>query len=95
MWHFYEGVGLTIHEINMNGDYIPHKLGSDFEKGEHYQLVIPAGSWFGATVNDTSSYSFVGCTVAPGFNFNDFELAKESELIKRYPTHEKIVIKLT
>jgi len=60
-----------------------------------FQAVVKAVDWFGATVNDPESYSLVGCTIAPGFDFNDFELGKREELIKRYPQHQFLIEKMT
>jgi predicted cupin superfamily sugar epimerase len=90
MWHFYAGSELTIHVIEPMGSYSQIKLG-----GDHLQAVVSAGCWFGATVDDPESYALVGCTVAPGFDFTDFELARRDELIAQFPRHRMIVEKLT
>ena len=95
IWHFYEGSCLTIHEITPDGKYLAHKLGSTIEKDETFQLVIPAGSWFGATVESNDSYAFVGCTVSPGFDFSDFELAEKSDLLNSFPEYHEIICRLT
>ncbi len=95
IWHFYTGASLTLHCFTETGEYSTLKLGPDFEYGEVYQAEVPAGCWFGATVNVPSSYSLVGCTVAPGFDFQDFELGKREELIRLYPEHERIITRLT
>jgi predicted cupin superfamily sugar epimerase len=95
LWHFYLGSPLAIHIIDEDGNYSTAKLGKDFEKGEVFQTAIKAGSWFGAAADDVSSYSLVGCTVAPGFDFADFELGDREELSKRYPEHRAIIERLT
>ena len=95
LWHFYAGSSLTVHVIEESGNYNPIKLGGNFEEGEVFQAVVKAGDWFGATVNDPQSYSLVGCTVAPGFDFNDFELGKTQELTKVYPQHQSLIEKMT
>jgi len=64
VWHFYSGSSLTIHVIDADGGYAPLQFGSD-----SFQAVVPAGCWFGATVDDPDSYALVGCTMAPGFDF--------------------------
>ena len=93
MWHFYTGDSLHIHELSVDGTYRLHTLGADWLSGQHFQRVIPAGSWFAAeTVGD---FSFVGCTVAPGFVFSEFELATTTELIERYPDQEALIRRLT
>ena len=94
-WHFYEGSSLLIYIIDNNGKLNVITLGNDIENGEVFHTVIKAGCWFGAELVDKSKYSLAGCTVAPGFHFDDFELADRSELISKYPQLEKIIIKLT
>jgi hypothetical protein len=95
LWHFYDGNALTIYEINKEGRLIIHTLGRDLERGESFQILIKAGSWFGARCNAEEGFSLVGCTVAPGFDFEDFELAERGELVQLYPACEKIIRELT
>ncbi len=98
VWHFYAGHPLTVHVIDENGLYQAHKVGFDLANGLAPQLVVPAGAWFASSVNcleGEEGYSFVGCTVAPGFDFRDFELAKRAELIALFPQHQTIITALT
>jgi predicted cupin superfamily sugar epimerase len=95
IWHFYGGSSLSVHVIDAAGNYTEHKVGMDFSNGEQPQLVVPAGCWFASSVAKPDSYAFVGCTVAPGFDFDDFELADRAELQKEYPQYEAIIHKLT
>jgi len=95
LWHFYSGISLTLHVITHHGEYSPINLGNNTDNGEVFQAVVAAGCWFGATVNDPLSYSLVGCTVAPGFSFQDFEIGNRKELIELYPKHKAIIEKLT
>ncbi|HEX4373554.1 MAG TPA: cupin domain-containing protein, partial [Puia sp.] len=66
---------------------------SNFDNGETFQTVIKAGNWFASKT--TKNYSLVGCTVAPGFDFADFELAERKKLIANYPQHSDLIISLT
>jgi predicted cupin superfamily sugar epimerase len=93
-WHFYAGDSLLIHIIHINGKFETIKLGNNILKGEFFQYVVPAGCWFASEPGPGSDFSFVGCTVAPGFDFEDFELAKADELIKFYPRYENIIKRL-
>jgi predicted cupin superfamily sugar epimerase len=95
MWHFYDGDTLSIYEIDSKGELHKHLLGRNIEAGEHFQCVIKAGSWFGSRCEKEGSFSLVGCTVAPGFDFADFELAKREELCKTYPQHLQLIETLT
>jgi predicted cupin superfamily sugar epimerase len=95
LWHYHAGGPLTIHVISPDGGYRTIALGLDLERGEAPQAVVSAGAWFGATVDDPASYALVGCTVAPGFDFRDFELAQRNELIRTYPHHQGVIERLT
>lgn len=94
-WHFYTGSALTIHVIDPSGDYRAIRLGADVECGESFQAVVPAGCWFGATVDEPDGFTLVGCTVAPGFDFSDFEMGRREELIQNHPGHRGLIERLT
>ena len=94
LWHFYAGDGLTIHVIAPNGEQEAIKLGNRLEAGETFQAVVPAGSWFASEPND-GGYGLVGCTVAPGFDFADFELAERDSLQQQFPEHHEVIERLT
>lgn len=94
MWHFYAGSPLEIHCISPQGNYQKLRLGSPHHGG-HFQVNIPAGDYFGACLTDTSSYALVGCTVSPGFDFEDFELPTQNQLLSLFPQHKTVIEKLT
>ncbi len=93
-WHFYAGQTLLIHVIHQNGELQTVKLGNKIAEGETFQFVVPAGCWFASEPAPETEFSFVGCTVSPGFDFADFELAKADTLIQEYPQHEVLIRKL-
>ena len=95
MWHFYDGYTLTIYEIKPDGSLVTHLLGRHVHLGEQPQLVIPAGSWFASRVDVEDGFTLVGCTVAPGFDFADFELAGREALQAAYPAHAALIATLT
>lgn len=95
IWHFYTGSSLAIYRIDGSGDLSRIILGTDYDRGEVFQAVIRAGCWFGAAVKVQASFSLVGCTVAPGFDYSDFELGKREELIAVYPQHRSIIERLS
>ncbi len=95
IWHFYDGSPLILHFLHKNGIYETHKLGVDIDQAERPQIAALRGSWFGATVARKESFSLVGCTTAPGFDFADFELAERRQLLAIYPQHADIIKKLT
>jgi uncharacterized protein len=95
LWHFHLGASLTVHVIEPDGQYSEIHLGSNPEAGEVLQAVVRAGCWFASHIRDEKSFTLVGCTVAPGFDFDDFELAKRVQLIELYPQHRDLITKLT
>jgi predicted cupin superfamily sugar epimerase len=95
VWHFYAGSALIVHVIEPGGKYIELLLGSDPTSGEDFQAVVPAGCWFGSSLRQPNTWALVGCTVAPGFDFEDFEMAKRAELTAQYPQHRNIIERLT
>lgn len=95
VWHFYAGSSLTIHIISEKGAYSTQKMGSDLDASQQFQNVVEAGNWFGASVDNTDSYALVGCTVAPGFDFADFEFGDREKLIGLCPEQKERIIELT
>jgi len=95
VWHFYAGSSLTLHLLFASGKYEAIRLGDAVANGEQLQVVIPAGCWFGATVNRPETFTLVGCTVAPGFDFQDFEMGERTALSQQFPQHRAIVEQLT
>lgn len=94
LWHFYDGSTLCIYEINTEGFLIKHLLGRYIDKGESLQVLIPAGSWFASRVETEGDFALCGCTVSPGFDFADFELAEKHSLRIEYPAHTHIINQL-
>lgn len=91
VWHHYEGSPVTIHVIHQDSLYEALYLGKEISKGQKPQHVVPAGAWFGVTVDDPDSYTLCGCTVAPGFDFNDFEMGNRYQMLQAFPEHEAII----
>jgi uncharacterized protein len=94
-WHFYAGSPLVVHVIDPEGAYRQILLGSDPDAGQAFQAVVPGGCWFGSSLPHAGTYALVGCTVAPGFEFADFEMANRRELVSLYPGHRDIITRLT
>ncbi len=95
IWHFYDGSSVKLYMIDSDDKLSVKLLGRNIDAKESIQFVIKRGYWFCAEVSDENSFSLFGCTVAPGFNFSDFELGDSKELLKLYPQHKKLVKKFT
>lgn len=79
IWHFYEGAPLDLWVATPEGNRAePHRLGP-FAPGQRPTLAVPAGWWQAART--TGAYTLVGCTVGPGFEFQDFTLAADQQEI--------------
>lgn len=95
IWHFYTGLPLKIYVLGSDGSLITHNLGDNPEAGEKFQVVIPAGNWFASQIRNGDGYALVGCTVAPGFDFADFELADRKKLIEQFPGQQELILSFT
>lgn len=93
LWHFYTGGPLNVYVIDKAGTLSIIRLGNNMERGEVFQAVVEAGCWFASQPAEENSFTLVGCTVAPGFDFQDFELAKKDELAALYPQHRTLIEK--
>lgn len=83
LWHFYDGSDLEIYIINPKGELIVRKLGRS--EDADFQTTIEKNSWFAVKVDDKKSFSLFGCTVSPGFEFEDFKLGKREFLLEKFP----------
>ncbi len=95
LWHFHDGDGLAVHQISPTGEHRTWPLGRDLVAGQRPQACVPAGHWFGAELVDGGAYALVGCTVAPGFEFEDLEMAGRADLQKQFPRHAELIERLT
>jgi len=84
MWHHQAGGALEIVELRDSGAIV-HRLGPDLDSGEQLQVVVPAGAWFGARPAKGVDFVLAACTVAPGFDFADFEMGERETLRAAYP----------
>jgi predicted cupin superfamily sugar epimerase len=94
-WHFYAGDALEVIEIDESGNLKITAIGPDMLKGHTFQYTVKANTWFGSRVSAGGNFSLVGCTVYPGFDFNDFEMAERSVLVKQFPHNKSIITELT
>jgi uncharacterized protein len=94
LWYYHAGSPLTIHIINENGEYEEVKLGLNLDNGEVPQALVPKNSIFGSSVMDKDTFSLVGCMVSPGFEFQDFEMFTQAELLSKYPRYKEVIMKL-
>ena len=93
-WFFHSGEPLEIVMID-NGQIRTILLGNNILKGEIPQFKVPARTWFAAKIKTGTGYSLVSCTVAPGFDFSDFELAERAKLSKEFSGLKDVIREFT
>ncbi|MDR5762608.1 cupin domain-containing protein [Caballeronia sp. LZ035] len=95
VWHFYAGDPVDVHVLDAHGVLTTHRLGNAvLHPDAAFQAVVAAGDWFAAECRDSDGAALVGCTVAPGFEFSEFELAEAGALQARYPHHRELIARL-
>jgi predicted cupin superfamily sugar epimerase len=94
IWHMYGGGPIEIFTIDSNGQLGQHTLTTDLMNGEP-TVVVPADTWQSARLAPGAEWALGGCTVSPGFQYEDFEMPAASELIGRFPQHEQTIRMLT
>jgi uncharacterized protein len=70
------------------------KLGNDLVNGFLFQQVVKAGCWFASRPVNENGFAFVGCTVAPGFDFEDFEMGEREVLLNLFPGYAQWIQQL-
>lgn len=91
LWYFHDGSSIVVHCFYPDGTYEAVHLGRDIERGEQLQFRVPAGTIFGSEVLDASSFGLVSCAVAPGFDYHDFELFTQDQLLAKYPEQAEVI----
>jgi uncharacterized protein len=95
VFHFYAGDPLTMLQLHAGGRAETITLGDDITAGQQPQVVVPRGVWQGMFLSDGGSFALLGATVAPGFEFADFELGARADLIGQFPSSAALIERLT
>ncbi len=84
IFHFYLGDTVEMLQLFEDGQAKLVKLGQNLSAGEQLQVLLPAGVWFGSRLVAGGTYALMGTTVAPGFDFADFERGNRAALLAKY-----------
>ncbi|GAC14733.1 cupin domain-containing protein [Aliiglaciecola lipolytica] len=97
MHYFHGGDPITYYLIYPDGRLETKTLGSDVLSGHEFQFVVEGGVWKASTIetNQANGYGLIGEAVAPGFEYEDMQLAVREELINTFPQHKDIIKHLT
>jgi predicted cupin superfamily sugar epimerase len=93
IFHFYYGDAAELLILNPDGTGAQHRLGNRIDNGEMLQIVVPHGCWQG--MRTLGEFTLFGCTVAPGFEYVDYESGKRQDLLTMFPAFSKIILQLT
>ncbi|MFY9484437.1 MAG: cupin domain-containing protein [Patescibacteria group bacterium] len=95
IYHFYLGDSVEMLQLLPNGSGKNIILGQDLEKGEQIQATVPKGVWQGSKLKAGGKFALMGTTMAPGFDFADYEAADRNTLIEQYRRYKDLIVKLT
>lgn len=95
IWHFYDGSPIKIYIIDEKGKLSENILGKKMNDEAVFQTVIRKNNWFAAELINKKSFSLVGCTVSPGFDFSDFEFGDREQLSNQFPKLKELIERLT
>ncbi len=95
MFHFYAGDPVEMLQLWPDGSVRRLVTGNDLAADQIPQVVVPAGVWQGARLVAGGNWALLGCTVAPGFEYADFEAATRADLVRDYPAHAELIAALT
>lgn len=95
IFHFYAGQPVKMLQLHGDGRGAEIILGPDVLAGQRPQVLVPCGVWQGSFLMEGGAYALLGCTVAPGFEYADYEHGNRAELLTQYPAYTELITRLT
>ncbi len=95
IFHFYLGDPVTMLQLHPDGSSQVVTLGSEIDKGQRVQVIVPRGSWQGSILIEGGKFALLGTTMAPGFDYDDYEAGDRQALMDKYPEHKDLIARLT
>ena len=95
IFHFYLGDPVTMLQLHLDGSSDVITIGSDIAKGQQPQVLVPRFAWQGSMLIGGGKFALMGTTMAPGFDYSDYEPGDRGELIENYPEHKDLIVRLT
>jgi predicted cupin superfamily sugar epimerase len=95
VFHFYAGDAVEMLQLSADGGGTVIRIGNRLGDGERPQVVVPRGVWQGSRLAPGGEWALLGCTVSPGFEFEDYESATREELCTRWPAFGRLICALT
>ncbi len=94
LWFHHAGGTALVHALTGDGTLHTQRLGRELDRGDALQAQVERGVWFGAEVAPGAPYVLGSCTVSPGFDFAEFEMARRAELLAQFPEHHELIERL-
>ncbi len=95
VFHFYLGGPVRMLQLPPAGPARLVTLGPDVLGGQQPQAVVPRGVWQGSFLLPGAAFALLGTTVAPGFDFDDYEAGDPEDLARQYPEHAGLIRRLS
>lgn len=95
VFHFYLGDEMEMLHLFEDGTSQTVRFGDDIKSGALPQVVVPRNVWQGARLKPGGRFALIGCTVAPGFDYQDYEHGQRGDLIQRFPKQKDLIEALT
>lgn len=95
IFHFYLGDPVEMLQLDPNGSARTVILGNDLAAGHHPQMIVPKHVWQGSRLVPGGKVALLGCTVSPGFDYEDYEAGNYEPLARAYPQHAELIRTLT
>lgn len=95
IFHFYAGSPVRMLQLFPDGQGKEIIIGPDVLAGHQPQVIVPRGVWQGSLLEPGGEFALLGCTVAPGFEYVDYEHGQREELLKKYPSFRELIARLT
>jgi hypothetical protein len=92
VFHFYGGDAVEMLQLREGGEGRMVVMGSDLLLGQRPQVVVERGVWQGSRLVKGGRWALLGCTVSPGFEFEDYETGERADLSAGWP---KFVVEIT
>ncbi len=95
VFHFYLGSPVRMLQLDPDGGGRTIVLGPDLLADQRVQVVVPRGVWQGSLLEPGGDFALLGCTVAPGFEYADYEHGERPALVRQYPAFADLITRLT
>jgi hypothetical protein len=95
VFHFYAGDSVEMLQLTPEGEGKVVRIGLQLEQGERPQVIAPRGVWQGSRLAPGGLWALLGCTVSPGFEFEDYEAGDREHLVAQWPKHAELIRALT